>query len=243
MREWPSIVPAASEDYYIVVNHILAGSVTSRYRLRWMARRAQQTTQHPAPADLHCSEAPNPRQPIATMVLISPSFRSHWRLKASVWPAIAPNVCVIHGGGMARSPLRARRANSLRAQQLHGGQHRQSAVQSRLPEPRARGTLYGHQFLFHAPFRHAARTRSCDRLYFIYNERYSLRRAELASFDNATHLPYRLHDRALQRVSGSCARMGLSVVCGYPRRSNRLWLLHVRAMSGDRVRHRWLLSK
>ena len=93
------------------------------------------------------------------------------------------------------------------------------------------------------PVQPVPRTRRCDRLYFIYNERYSLRRAALASFNNATDVPYRLHDRALQRVSGSGARMGLSVVCGYPRRSNRLWLLHVRAMSGDRVRHRWLLSK
>ena len=52
---------------------------------------------------------------------------------------------------------------------------------------------------------------------------YSLRRAAMARFINATEVPYDpLHDNSLQRVSGSCARSGLSVVCGDPGRSNRL---------------------
>ena len=39
-----------------------------------------------------------------------------------------------------------------------------------------------------------------------YNERYSFRRAALASLNNANDVPHRLHDHALQPVSRSCAR-------------------------------------
>jgi len=65
-------------------------------------------------------------------------------------------------------------------------------------------------------------------------------------FNNATHVSFAndpLRHNPLQRISASCARSGISVVCGGRRRSGRLQLFHIRAMSGDRVRHRWLLSK
>jgi hypothetical protein len=65
---------------------------------------------------------------------------------------------------------------------------------------------------------------SCYNLIFATKEGdISPRRAAVARFNNATDAPYDpLHDRALQRVSRSCARSGLSVVCGDRRGANRL---------------------
>jgi hypothetical protein len=65
-------------------------------------------------------------------------------------------------------------------------------------------------------------------------------------FNNATDVRFAsdpLRHDALRRNSTSRARSGISVVCGERGRSSRLQLFHIRAMSGDRVRHRGVLSK